>query len=141
MAAGPVKILRVNNVTTSVGATTNVYRFKEEHIMQVTPQFIPNLYKGAGVLQLHKWRILTITIDTETNVFDNGLAITAANSPFATTFYVEFTLTDGVVERWTYEPTKCYVYNRGEGRYDAEANRKTVEYAILTYGSKVVTHP
>ena len=141
MAAGPVKILKVNNVTTATGAVTTVYRFKEEHVMQVIPQFIPNLYQGAGVLQLHKYRILTITVDTETNVLDSGLEITDANDPFAGTFYVEFTLTDGTTERWTYQPTKCYVYNRGEGRYEAGTNRKTIEYAILTYGTKVITHP
>ena len=139
MVAGPVKILRINNVTTPTGATTNVYRFKEEHMMQVTPQFIPNLYQGAGVLQLHKWRILTIVIDTETNVFDIGLEIIAANDPFAT-FSANFTLTDGVTEIWTYEANKCYVFNRGEGRYDAEAGRKTIEVQILSYGSKIVTH-
>jgi hypothetical protein len=169
MAEAAVKYLYVEDVTTNVGGCTNVLSFMEEHIMEITPQFVPNTFQGPDVKQDHKWFVLTIVVDSETNIFDtphhritaannpftvlyvdfilaDGSAtshrITAANNPF-TVLYVDFILADGSAtrERWTYQASRSYVLSRDEGKIDMDAARNTIEYQILMYGSRAVTHP
>ena len=143
MAEAAIKFLRIDNFTTNVGACTNILSFEEDVIMEITPQFVPNTFKGVDVKQDHKWFQLTVVVDSETDIFDAGIDIIAANDVFAGVFYVEFTLADGAgtVERWTYQSTHSYIMNRREGKIDDDTARDTIEYVILTYGSRVVTHP
>jgi len=143
MAEAAIKFLRINNFTTNVGACTNILSFEEDVIMEITPQFVPNTFKGVDVKQDHKWFQLTVVVDSETDIFDAGIDITTANTVFAGVFYVEFTLADGAgtVERWTYQSTHSYIINRREGKIDDDTARDTIEYVILTYGSRVVSHP
>lgn len=143
MAEAPVKYLSINNVTTNIGICTNVLSFVEDYVIEITPQFIPNTFQGADVKQDHKWWVLTIVVDSETNIFDTPHhRIVAANNPF-TTLTVDFTLADGAatVERWTYEASRSYVMNRNEGKIDMDTDRNTIEYQILVYGTRGVTHP
>jgi hypothetical protein len=114
MAEAAVKYLYVEDVTTNVGGCTNVLSFMEEHIMEITPQFVPNTFQGPDVKQDHKWFVLTIVVDSETNIFDTPHhRITAANNPF-TVLYVDFILADGSAtrERWTYQASRSYVLSR-----------------------------
>jgi hypothetical protein len=143
MAEAAVKYLYVEDVTTNVGGCTNVLSFMEEHIMEITPQFVPNTFQGPDVKQDHKWFVLTIVVDSETNIFDTPHhRITAANNPF-TVLYVDFILADGSAtrERWTYQASRSYVLSRDEGKIDMDAARNTIEYQIPMYGSRAVTHP
>lgn len=144
MAEAPVKIQSIARFTTSVGDCTLVFRFKEEFVMEIEPQFIPNTFQGLSVKQDHKWRLLTIVVDSETNIFDGAIEVTAENDPFlAGNFWVEFVLADepATVERWAYQPTLSYIIDRNEGRIHADIERDTLEYVILTYGTKTITHP
>jgi hypothetical protein len=141
--AEAVKYLYIENILTSVGSCTNVLSFTEEHIMEITPQFVPNTFQGVDVKQDHKWWVLTFVIDSETNIFDGAFAVTAANTPFITTFYVDFILADGTAtrERWTYTAERAWVINRNEGKTDMDAERNLTEYQILIYGTRVITRP
>ena len=144
MAETAVKYLYIEEVVTNIGSCTNILNFTEEHIMEITPQFVPNTFQGVDVKQDHKWWLLTFVIDSETTIFDAPHhAVTAANVAFNTDFYVEFVLADGnaTVERWEYTPERSYVMNRNEGKTDMDAERNTTEYQILIYGTRVITRP
>jgi len=144
LAETAVKYLYIEEVVTNVGSCTNILSFTEEHILEITPQFVPNTFQGVDVKQDHKWWILTFVIDSETNIFDAPhIAVTAANAPFNTSFYVHFILADGAAtrERWTYTPARAYVINRNQGKTDMDAERNTTEYQILIYGTRVITRP
>ena len=143
MAEAAVKYLYVEDVTTNVGSCTNVLFFMEEHIMEITPQFVPNTFQGPDVKQDHKWFVLTIRVDSETDIFDTPHhRIIAANTAF-TELTVDFILADGAAtrERWTYQANRSYVMSRDEGKTDMDAARNTIEYQILMYGTRAVTHP
>lgn len=141
--AEAIKILYIEDITTVIGSCTNVLSFEEEHIMEITPQFVPNTFQGVDVKQDHKWWILTFVIDSETDIFDAAFGVTAANTPFAGVFFVDFILADGAAtrERWTYTPARAWVINRNEGKVDMDAERNTIEYQILIYGTRVITWP
>ena len=147
--AEAVKFLYIENILTNIGSCTNVLSFTEEHIIEITPQFVPNTFQGVDVKQDHKWWILTFVIDSETNIFEGAapayphLRVTAANTAFNTSFYVDFILADGAAtrERWTYTPERAYVMNRNEGKIDMDAERNTIEYQVLIYGTRVITRP
>jgi hypothetical protein len=139
-----VKIMRVNNFTVGAKQCTNIYGFKDELVIETMPQFTPNTYQGLALKQDHMWRILTITVDSETDIFDPYIDITTANTVFpAGNFYAEFTLADGLgtVERWAYDPAYSYILNRRDGRVDADVARDTIEYQIITRCTKTITHP
>ena len=147
--AEAIKILYIEDINTVAGICTNVLSFTEEHIMEITPQFVPNYFPGVDVKQDHKWWILTFVIDSETDIFDGAFAVTAANTFLGGIFYVEFILAGatgipGVTarrERWTYTPARAWVINRNEGKVDMDAERNTTEYQILIYGTRVITWP
>jgi len=143
MAEAAVKYLYIEDVTTNLGTCTNVLSFMEEHIMEITPQFVPNTFQGPDVKQDHKWFVLTITVDSETDIFDSPhLRVTNDNDPF-TILTVDFILADGAStrERWTYQAARSYVMSRDEGKIDMDAARNTIQYQILMYGTRAVTHP
>ena len=48
--------------------------------MYFTPQFQPNRFQGLGVLEKSKWRVLTFSIDSDSDIFDFGFSVGAANS-------------------------------------------------------------
>jgi len=140
--AEAVKFLYIEDIFVDAKSCTNVLRFTEEHIMEITPQFVPNYYPGVDVKQDHKWWILTFVIDSETDVFDALFSVTAANTAF-TTLYVDFILADGAAtrERWTYQATASYIINRNESKTDMDADRNLIEYQVLVYGTRVITRP
>jgi len=143
----PVKTMRIDNFTIlGRGSCTNVLRFEDEFIMNMTPQFIPNTFHGIGLKQDQQWRILTVVVDSETDIFDPYIDTVTANTIIPANFYVEFTLADGAatVERWTYSggaPQVSYIINRLPGRIDDDVDRDTLEYQILTTCNRAVTHP
>jgi len=117
MAGGPIKLRNIACVISGAVAT-NILTFKEDFLMDFTPQFMPNYFPGLGVLEKAKWRVLTFTLDSDSDVFDDGLTLVAANTslglietlPFGTgtaKFTRGETLTGatsgatGVVESWT----------------------------------------
>lgn len=139
------KTMRIDNFTIANSAT-NVLRFEDEHIMNMTPQFVPNTFQGLDLKQDQKWRVLTVVVDSETDIFDAYIDITTANTIIPANFYVEFTLADGAgtVERWTYSggsPQMSYILNRNFGRVDDDVQRDTLEYQIITTCNRAVTHP
>ena len=126
MAESAIKILYIEEIVTNIGSCTNILSFTEEHIMEITPQFVPNTFQGVDVKQDHKWWLLTFVIDSETNIFDAPhLQVTAANVAFNTDFYIDFILADGAatLERWEYTPDRAYVMNRNEGKTDMDGFR------------------
>ena len=143
-----IKTMRVDNFTIG-NACVNVLRFEDEFIMNMTPQFLPNYFQGVDLKQDQQWRVLTIVVDSETDIFDTYIDITTANSLLPANFYVTFTLATysggaGIVERWTYSgglPRTCYILNRLPGRIDDDVDRDTLEYQILTTCNRAVTHP
>ena len=117
MAEGAIKFKSIANIICN-GIATNVLTFREEFMMNITPQFMPNTFPGLGVLEKSKWRVLTFTLDSDDDVFDFGFSVGAANSALGIigalaydTGDVEFTLGEtvtgagsaatGVVVGWT----------------------------------------
>jgi len=138
MAPGPVKLKNINNVIANGVTATNILSFKEEHLMNFTPQFIPNTFQGLGVLEKAKWRQITVVVDSESNLFDASFSVTAANVPIVTAFTANFTWADalGTTETWTYEIADSYVQRREQGRIEDATGRNTIEYVILMFGTK-----
>lgn len=117
MAEAPIKLKNIECVIAGAVAT-NIISFKEEFVMNVTPQFMPNTFQGVDVLETAKWRRLTIIIDSDSDVFDDAFSVVAANTSLGlievlpyNTGSVEFTRGEtvtgaasgatGVVESWT----------------------------------------
>jgi len=126
-------------------ACTNVLVYRDEFLFQMTPQFIPNTAQGLDLKQDQHWRVLTLIVDSETDLLDAYMTITTKLDCLPTNFYAEFTLADGLgtTELWTYTAPSCrsYVLNRREGEIHADVPRDTFEYQILTLCNKTVTHP
>ena len=111
-------------------------------MMKMTPQFVPNTYQGVGMKQDEKFRVITVTVDSETTIFTNMMNITAAQGIAVSEFEAEFTLDDaaGTNETWAYTPVaSVYMSNRREGRIEDNAMRSTIEYEFIAYGSKGVS--
>lgn len=100
MADGPIKLKNIECVVSGVVAT-NILTFKEEFLMNFTPQFIPNTYQGLGVLEKSKWRVLTFTLDSDSDVLINNFSVVAANASL------------GLIEGLPYD-TGSTVFTRGE---------------------------
>lgn len=141
MAAGAIKLKNIASITSNTITATNILGFEEDHVMNITPQFVPNTYQGLGVLERAKWRILTITLDSDSDVFDASWAITAANTALGTSFIVTFNVADAAstVETWTYQYTKSYVQKKEDGKIEDGATRNTTVYTVLMYGTKTIT--
>ncbi len=138
---GPGKIKRIKTVGTNSDTTANVLSFKDEFMMKMTPQFIPNVFKGVGLKQDEKFRHLTVTLDSETDVFDEMLKIESAQVVAASEFEVVFVMDDtaGTEEKWAYTVANCWMNKREEGRADDTSGRNTTEYHFITWGAKTVT--
>ncbi len=140
MAPGAIKLKSIASVLTNGINSTNIISFREEHVMNITAQFMPNTYQGLGFLQKAKWRVLTFTMDSDTNAFDADWSITAANTSLGTSLIVYFVVADaaGTSETWTYQIAKSYVSRREAGRIEDGAPRNTTEWTVLMYGTKVI---
>lgn len=138
---GAGKIKRIKTVGTNSDTTANVLRFKDEFLMKMTPQFVPNVYKGVGLKQDEKFRHLTVTLDSETDVFDEMLKIESAQIVAATEFEIVFVMDDAAAttEKWAYTVANCWMSKREEGRADDTSGRNTTEYHFITWGAKAVT--
>lgn len=144
---GAGRVRRINNVRTGGTDSVNILRFTEDFVMKMTPQFVPNTYQGVGVKQDEKYRVITVVVDSETDIFDYMLEITDANDPALTDFLVDFTmdLPTGITETWTYTPVgaeplgSIYLSNRREGDIGDTSERSTLEYEFLSYGQKSVS--
>ena len=141
MVAGPIKLKNIKTVTTNTITATNILSFKEDHVMNITPQFIPNTYQGLGVLERAKWRVITFTLDSDSDVFAASWAISAINTALGTSFIVTFDVADalGTVETWTYTFTKSWVQRKDGPRIEDGATRNTSTYTIFMYGTKAIT--
>lgn len=140
----PVRFMRIDNVTIAGNICTNVHRFRDEYRMQMTPQFIPNTFEGLDLKQDQKWRVLTIVVDSETDIFDTYFGVQAANGLIPVTLSATFTLADaaGTQRTWTYsggDPATSYILNRRKGDTHADVPRDTIEYQILTTCDKAVS--
>lgn len=141
MAPGAIKLKNIASVTANGITAENILSFDEEHVMNITPQFVPNTYQGLGVLERAKWRIITFSLDSDSDVFDASWAITSANTALGTSFVVTFNVADAAstVETWTYLNTKSYVQKKEDGRIEDGATRNVTTYTILMYGTRVIT--
>ena len=140
MAAGAIKLKSIASVAANAITATNILGFREEFVMNITPQFMPNTYQGLGVLEKSKWRRLIITIDSDSDLFDLDYFVAAANIPVATTIVVTYVVADatGSGETWTYEAAKSWIQRKEYGRIEDGVRRNTFEYQILMYGTKVI---
>ena len=143
MPEGPVRLKNIVSVVFGGNTAENILTFKEEHVMNITPQFIPNTFQGVDVLQRSKWRELTIVLDTENTMFHAFFSVEAANTLINTPIVVTFDVADGAgtTETWTYITDKSWITRKDFGRVEDEARRNTTEYKILMYGTKVIDWP
>lgn len=143
MAEGRVRLKNIVSITFGGKTAENIISFKEEHIMNITPQFVPNTFQGVDVLQRAKWRELITIIDSEHNVFDAYFTVVAENAEIATDIVVVFDVADGAgsTETWTYThvDNTAWVSRKDFGRIEDGARRNTTEYKIITYGVKTIT--
>jgi len=130
-----VKYMRVDSVTVNALTATNILRFSDDFVMNMTPQFIPNTFQGQDLKQDQHYRILTIVVDSENAIFDPYISVTAANTliPIVNNIIVVFTLADGAgtVRTWTYTSDMKYVINRREGEIHHDILRDTIEYQVI----------
>ncbi len=142
MAEGRVRLKNIVSVVANAITAENIISFKEEHVMNITPQFVPNTFQGVDVLQRSKWRELTIVMDTENTIFHAKFSVVAANTVMGT-IVVTFDVADGLgtTETWTYVADKSWVTRKDFGRVEDGARRNTTEIKILLYGTKVIDWP
>ena len=141
----PAKAIRVKGIASIIVtggvAAENILSFREDHVHNMTPQFVPNVYKGVDVLQRAKFRRLTVVFDSDTNIFDAYWKVAAINVVMPATLVVTFdmAIADGVetTMTWTYVANKSWVTKKEFGRIEDEVKRSTFEYEIICYGTKV----
>ena len=140
---GVAKVKRISTVRTGGVDSKNILSFKDDFIMVHTVQTVPNTFQGVGLKQDEKHHVLTVVVDSETDIFDSMMNIVAAQAAAGTDFLATFTLDDtaGVVETWTYEHAKTFMMGREEGRINEASGRETIEYVFVSYGSRVVSQP
>lgn len=129
-----VKYMRVDSVTINALTATNILRFSDDFIMNMTPQFVPNTFTGQDLKQDQHYRILTTVVDSENAIFDPYISVTAANAVIpAGNIVVVFTLADGAgtARTWTYTSAVKYVINRREGEVHHDVLRDTIEYQVI----------
>lgn len=141
MVEGAIKLKSIASVTANTITATNILTFKEDFVMNMTPQFMPNTYQGLGMLEKSKWRQITFTLDSDSDVFDASYSVVAANSALGTSFIATFVVADaaGTVETWTYTHGDSYVQRKEFGRIEDGARRNTTEYTIYMFGVKAIT--
>jgi len=143
MVEGPLKIVRIVSVVANGVTAENILSVKDEFLMNMTPQFVPNTYQGLSMLEKSKWRVVTIVVDSESTLFDASFQVDAINTALGTSFIINFiastTLDPSVALVWTYDEATCYVQKREYGRIEDGAPRNTIEYTVVTNGQRTVT--
>lgn len=148
MAEGSVRVKNIASITANGKTTENVLSFREEHIMNMTPQFIPNVFQGADMLQREKFRRLVITIDSETDIFgipgtEVNWFVAAVNVVVGTAIVAVFDVTPvtgaATTETWTYETSESWIERKEFGRIEDGVRRNTFEYVIICFGTKEIT--
>ena len=139
--SGIIRLKSIKKITAGGSSAENVLGFREAHVMNMTPQFVPNLFKGVDVLEKAKFRRLVITFDSDTNIFDNFYTVIDENAIINTVIRAEFWIADntGDFERWTYTISKGYVEKKEFGRIEDGVRRSTFEYSIICYGTRVIS--
>lgn len=136
-------VIRIDKVTTPSGAAVNVLSVREEFLHTINPKKIPNLMKITAVRQDHKWRVITIKLDSLSSIFDAFIEESADN-PVLESLEIEMTVqkgTEELTELWSYAASKIYVSNKPEARVEDERERNPSEYELTAYGTKTVTWP
>lgn len=140
MAEGAVRLKNIVSILANAITMENILSFKEEHIMNMVPQFVPNVFQGVDMLQREKFRRLTIVVDSENDIFDLNYFVAAINVVIGTAIVATFDVADGLgtTETWTYITDKSWVEKKEFGRIEDGVRRNTFEYVILLYGTRVV---
>jgi len=144
MAEGRIRLKSIKAVVANLVTTENVLSFREEHIHNITPQFVPNVFQGVDVLEKAKFRRLIITLDSEDSLFGAPGAevnyFVAAINIVIGTIVAQFYIADntGDYETWTYIADKSWVEKKEFGRIEDGARRNTFEYSVIMYGTKVI---
>jgi len=136
-----VKYMRVDSIAVNAVTATNVLRFRDDFVMQMTPQFVPNVFQGQDLKQDEHWRILTFVVDSECGIFDTYVDIITANTVVPANTAVVFTLADGAgtTRTWTYSSSIAYIINRREGETHHDLPRDTTEYQMIVNCNKTVS--
>jgi len=87
-----LRIIEVSLGALVADTTFNVLGVREEHVHQIVPRFVPNTHGGRTVNQDHKWYEITVTLDSDTDIFDADYFILADNNSI-NDFWVQFELT------------------------------------------------
>ncbi len=140
MAEGMIRLKSIKDIVANAVTVENVLTFREEHVHNMTPQFVPNVFQGVDVLEKAKFRRLIITLDSDDTLFDANYFVAAINVAVATTIVASFYIADGTgnYETWTYVADKAWVEKKEFGRVEDGARRSTFEYSIILYGTKVI---
>ena len=143
MVEGPVKISRIVSVQANAITATNILSFKDEFRMKFYPQFIPNTYPGVSIVEHEKYRVLTIVIDSESDLFDADFEVEDENTSIGTQLIVNLIadteVNVGVAETWTYDEDNSYIQRREFGRIEDGAPRNTIEYVVVTWNGRAIT--
>lgn len=133
MAAGPIKLKNIVSVTANGITATNILTFKDDFLMNIAPQFVPNTFQGLGILERAKYRVLTFGLDSDSDVFAASYSVTAANTAIGTAFTVKFQVADATStqETWTYVNTESFVQKKENGKIEDGANRNITEYMVI----------
>lgn len=140
MAEGKIRLKSCRKITANAISAENVLSFREEHVHNMTPQFVPNVFQGVDVLERAKFRRLIIILDSDETLFDVNYFVASINIVIGTTIVAEFYIADGTgdYETWTYITDKSWVEHKKIGRVEDGAKRNTFEYHIIMYGTKVI---
>jgi len=139
MAPGAIKLKGIKDIVATLTAE-NVLTFREEHVHNITPQFVPNVFQGVDVCEKAKFRRLVITFDSDNTIFDVNYFVAATNVVIGTTIVASFWIADntGDHETWTYQLSKGWVEKKEYGRIEDGVRRSTWEYSIICYGTKII---
>jgi len=140
-----VRLKSIKDIVANAVTTENVLRFREEHVFNITPQFVPNVFQGVDVLEKAKFRRIIITLDSEDSLFgapgaEVNYFVAAINVAVATTIIASFYIADnsGDYEKWTYTISKSWVEKKEYGRIEDGVRRNTFEYHVVMYGTKLI---
>lgn len=129
-------------MTTPSGTATNILNMREEFVFQSDARFVPNVYEGIGMNYDSEWHEITLTFDSDTDIFDAFINDTGANTALGSlviqmTTIVIATETE-VTETWTYTGNSIWVMDRPRGEIEENRERKPFEYQLLAYNDKTV---
>lgn len=143
--AAVIRLKSIRAIVANTRTIENVLSFREEHVHNLTPQFVPNVFQGVDVLEKAKFRRLVITFDSDSNIFGTdgtelNWFVAQANAVIGTTIVASFWIADnsGDYETWEYTSTKSWVEKREFGRIEDGVRRSTWEYTIICYGTKTI---